>query len=284
MRFLPKFLRWAVPDLTLFIFKNESPDTSRQDAVAEKIQGLTEEQWGWVKQKYEEDAPLRKRASDTADAVSTAQLESMQKANAIGDEAAQDYRTIYRPLEVEAAREAAAYNTEEKRQEMAGKAKADVEQAFGDAQVIANRNLTRSGVNPGDPAFASASGELQRDHALALTFGANKARTDAETLGRALRSDVIATGRGVVGSQGSTVGLGINAGNAAVANGMQPVAISQSGVGMVQAGAGQAVNGLGTAANIFTRSSQTKADANASYNEAVAGAIGAGATLYGMKR
>lgn len=245
-------------------------DTSRQDATAEKIAGLSEDQFNWVKSKYDEEAPTRKAASDTANAVSKEQIQAMQFATGLAKQGAADYHSIYRPQEIAAANEAAAYNTDAKREELAGKARADVEQSYDTARGTMERDMQRAGVNPSDPGYGAAQAGLTRDHSLALTFGANKARTDAETLGRALRSDVIATGRGVVGSQGTQTGLALTAGSNAVANGTAPVTIGQSGVNMVQQGAGQAATGLGSAANIYANSSNAQAGA------AQAGAAGAG--------
>ena len=50
------------------IMENEAPDTTRADATAERLAGLSEEQLAWAKELWAETAPERAAASARAGA------------------------------------------------------------------------------------------------------------------------------------------------------------------------------------------------------------------------
>jgi hypothetical protein len=262
---------------------SSAPDTSKADAVAAKVQGLSEDQWNWVKQQYAAEAPDRAAASQTARDVSGRQMALMDQQLALGNEAANDYRTIYKPLEAGLVNKAASYDTEAHREDLAGKARTDVEVQAQGQRDATERNMASMGVNVSDPAYASIQEGLGRDTALAKVAAGNKARTDAETMGHALTMDAIGVGRGVVGSQATSTGLALNAGNSASQNGVTPVSIGQSGVGMVQGAANNAISGLGTAGNLYLNSANLNNQASQSNSQgtgALAGAAMTAAALF----
>jgi hypothetical protein len=257
---------------------NSTPDTTKADANAARMVNLNEDQWNWVKQQYAAEAPDRQNASDRANQVSDLQIEGMKKQIALGDEAAGDYRTIYKPLEQKMANEAMSYDTEAHREDLAGKARTDVEAQAAAQRAATERNMASMGVNVSDPAYAALNDNMGRDVALAKVAAGNKARTDATTMGHALTMDAIGVGRGVVGSQATSAGIAVGQGNAAAANAQIPVQVGQGGVNMVQQGANYATNGLNAAGNIYQRSAELQANANSANQGATAGLAGAGMT------
>lgn len=256
----------------------DTPDTSRQDAVAAQVQELNEEQFAWVKQQWEADAPNRQRATDTAHEASQLQLQQMRESGALARESADDYRRIYRPQEEAFVHEAAGFDSEARQEQAAGKAVGDVRTQSAITAGAMERNLASMGVNASDGAFAAANAELANQTALNSANAANNARERVQTVGRAMRSDAIGLGRGVVGTQGAQAGLTLTAGNSASGTAAMPSALNQSGVGMVQQGAGQASQGLMGAANIYQNSSNAQAQANSDNNGAMAGLAGAAMT------
>jgi hypothetical protein len=256
----------------------DNPDTSRQDAVAENVQQLNADQFDWVKQQWEADAPNRARATDTSQKVSEAQLAQMGKSSALADESANSYRRIYQPLEEQQAREAAGYDSIARQQEAAGRAAADVRQASSITAGAAERNLASMGVNASDGGFASANAELANQTSLNTAGSMNNARDRVQTVGRALRTDAIGVGRGVVGSQGTQAGLTLTAGTAGLGAATIPTALTSQSTGMVSGAAGQASSGLLGAANIYQNSSNAQTKANSDSNGATAGLAGAAMT------
>lgn len=261
----------------------DGPDTTKQDAIAARVQDLNETQFAWVKQQWEADAPNRQRATDIAQQVSQEQLDTMREQRGLAQESASDYRRIYRPLEEQAAREAATFDSEDRQHEAAGKAIADVQQRSDIMRGATERNLASMGVNASDGNFAATFGELDNQAVLQGAMAANSARDRVQTVGRALRADAIGVGRGVVGSQGTQAGLTLTAGSQALGTATVPSQMNQSGVGMVQQAAGQASNGLMGAANIYQNSSNARYQAgqdSASGTGALAGAAMSAAAIF----
>jgi hypothetical protein len=251
-------------------------DTSRQDAIAAQMADMTEEQWGWVKAQYEADKPNREAAVRTAQEVSALQMQQMRKAGSLADESAQQYRTVYRPIEEQAAREAQSFDSEANQQAAAGRAVGDVRQQASVQRGIQERNLASMGINASDGAFASANAEMGNQELLAAASGANAAREQVKTVGRAMRQDAIGVGRGVVGSQGTQAGLTLTAGGQAVGTASAPTTMNNQGIQVMGQANGQAVNGLSQSANIYTNSSRMQMEADAAQSQALAGLAGAG--------
>lgn len=255
-----------------------APDTSKQDAVAASMQKLNEDQFNWVKQQWEADAPNRAAATQTAQEVSQAQIDQMHKAGALADESAGNYRRVYQPLEEQAAREAASFDSSANQNAAAGRAVADVNQQADIQRAAAARNLASMGVNASDGAAAAADAELRNQQVMQGAGAANNAREQVKTVGRALRADAIGVGRGVVGSQGTQAGLALTAGAQGLGSATVPSQMNTAGVGMVNQGLGVANQGLGGAANIYQNSSKLATDGNDSKNGAMAGLAGAAMT------
>lgn len=260
----------------------DAPDTSRQDAVAERMAGMSEEQWNWVKEQYIAQAPTRERAAATAEEVSRAGLASMQQQNRIVADLQADRDTLYRPLERRMVDEANNYDTTARRDAAAAEGVADVGMQAEAARQAQTRNQQRMGVNPASGKALALQGQMGLSEAAMKAGAANTARDKVETVGRALRADAVNIGRGNTSAQATSAGLALNAGNSANAAGVTPVNVAQSGVGMVQSGLGTSLNGMSGAANIFGNSSQQQWQAS----QAAAGGLGdllnAGMRAYAM--
>jgi hypothetical protein len=258
----------------------EAPDTTKADANAARMVDLNEEQFAWVKEQWVADAPNREAAAARAREVSDEQLLQMRDQRALAQESASDYRRIYRPLEEAAAREAAEYNSEARREQAAGEAVAGVTQNFDQARQSAERNMASMGINPSDGAFGAQQAQLTAAQALGSAGAANRAREQVATVGRALRADAIGVGRGVISGQGTQAGVALNAGNASVGNAGVPLNVSAQGVGMVQGAATSATNGLNAAGNIYQRSAEIRANSQGDGGAGLAGAAMSAAAIF----
>lgn len=259
-----------------------SVDTSKADAVAAQAQQLTADQWNWVKDQYTAAAPDRAAAAARANEVSDLQIKGMRQQQALGDEAANDYRTIYKPLEQKMANEAANYDTVAHGNELAGKARTDVATQMAGSRGIQDRNMASMGVNVADPAYAAAAGDEGRAEALAQVAAGNKARTDATTYGHALEADAVGIGRGVVGSQATSAGIATSQGNSSVQNANVPNTIANNGIQTVNQGAQVALGGLQTAGNIYGQSSKLNAEAAQSSSAGIGALAGAGMMAFAV--
>ncbi len=89
-------------------------------------------------------------------------------------------------LQDRAVADAASFNTEARRDELAGEAVGDVRQAFGMAKASRARDLARLGVNPASGAYAAATADMGIREATAQASAANKTRQAARAEGYAL--------------------------------------------------------------------------------------------------
>jgi len=260
------------------IMENEAPDTSRADATADRLAGLSEEQLAWAKELWAETAPERAAASARAGAVSDAQLEGMR----VATNQAQDYsnyeRTTFRPLERQIVAEAQGFDSEANQSAAAGRATGDVRAAFDAQRDIAVRDATRMGFNPSDGNVMAAKATLDTGEALGVAAGANRAREQVKTVGRAMRQDAVNLGRNLASSQATQAGLAVSAGNSSANTGQMPIAATGAGAQIVNNGYSGAQNGLGAAGNIFTNTARARATDNSGAMGAlgnIAGRIGA---------
>ena len=251
----------------------DAPDTSRQDAVAEQMARMSEDQWNWVKDQYVSQAPTREAAAQTAQQVANAGLSSMNLQNHVVADYKADRDTLYRPMEQALVQEANNYDTKARRDEAAAEGVADVGMQAELARQAQTRSQQRMGVNPASGKALALSGQMGLAEAAMKAGAANTARDKVETVGRALKMDAINIGRGNASSQATSAGLALNAGSGATSAAVTPVNVAQSGVGMVQQGLGTSLNGLSGAANIYGNSAQLRA--NAADNSGFMGALGA---------
>jgi hypothetical protein len=168
---------------------------------------------------------------------------------------AQDYydyeRRTFRPLEERIVQEANEFDTEGKREELAGRASADVAQGFGIARDSAARNMARYGINPNSEKFASVNKDLTVAEGLARAGAKNNARVMSEEIGNARRMDAAAMGRGLAQNSSAAASLALGANQGAQAGQLNAAAAGNNmrlgGIGAF----GAAQQGYGMAGNLY---------------------------------
>lgn len=224
-------------------------------AISQIAQGqleLSREAMEWYRGIYERDL---RPAQEEDQAMRQQLIQQFLTDSAFQREFAREqqdyYRTTFKPIEEQVARDAMQYDSEENIARRQGIAGAAVTQAFSNAREQQNRNLSRFGLNPNSGAFAAANERLTNEQAL----GVAGARTGAafQTMDDAIRL------------RGNAAGLGRNMPNTALgyfglANQSGGMAGAQSLAGMegMRANAGFMGQGFGiggqlnsSAANIY---------------------------------
>ena len=235
--------------------------TQRGVDVAEK---LGNRQQAFAEKQYAEMQPLAKQVSESQLA---AQEQQMSQAKDY-----YDYNVnTFRPVEKGLVADAMNFDTAAYKEQLGSQAAADVARAFGNAQAVSGRELSRRGIGPGS-GNAIATGN---QNALALaSMGAGAqtgARMQADQLGWARKMDVTGLGRGLTGAstaayQGAT-GAGSSGLNSAMAPGNQFSDAYGRGVGTSLAGGQMGIQGAGNILNSQTsvyNTDQSKADPFAS--------------------
>jgi hypothetical protein len=118
------------------------------------------------------------------------------------------YRQDTVPLEQALAREAREYDTEGRRELMAGRAVSDVSQAFDAARRGALANLESYGIDPSQTRAGALDLGVRTAQAAAAASAANDARLRTEDTARALRMDAINVGRSGIDATARASALG----------------------------------------------------------------------------
>lgn len=247
----------------------ESPDYTGMNKAAEANAEIAKEALAWYKQAYQEQAPLREAAAAKANAVSDAQLASMQQNDAISKDYWNYQQSTFRPMERAIVDAAQTYDTEARRDQKAGEAIADVQQQIDAAQGQQMRQLARMGVNPNDGKFAAMSNQMSMAGALGKAQAANKAREGVELQGYARKMDAANLGRNLASNQATSAGVALNAGNSAANTGGMALSQAQNATNQVGQGFNTAIQGNNSAGNIYGQVAQME-----SKDSGIMGALG----------
>lgn len=150
-----------------------------------------------------------------------------------------DRRGLLSSMQDTLSQDARSFNTEDKANELAGKAMADVNQGFANAEGQQSRALARMGVNPSSGKALAMGNQTAIAKAAALAAAGTGARDRARTEGYALtdRATNALAGYPAMGMQATQSGAGFGASGTTIAN--QGLAGMNSGYGAAGTMAGQ---------------------------------------------
>ena len=177
--------------------------------------------------------------------------------------------------------EAKSFNTQDKQDELAGKAMADVNQGFASAKDQNTRAQQRMGVNPSSGRSMAMGNQMAIAQASALASAGTNARTGARLEGRAMtdRASNALSGYPAMGMAATGAGAGYGAAGLATAN--NGLAGMNSGFGAASTAAGQ----MGSnATNAFSSQAGYKnsQDQMANQGDPMLQMLGAGAMKFAM--
>lgn len=171
--------------------------------------------------------------------------------------------------------EARAFNTDAKREELAGQAAADVSQAYTSAARTQAAEMARMGVNPADGKYGSTADALTASTALATAQAKNGARTQAREEGRQLTNRAASALAGYPS-------MGMQTTAATAAYGAQGLAQTNQALGGLNSGLSQAASMAGNAGNSATSAWNAQSNAyqqsNASKDQMTGTLVGVGVT------
>lgn len=227
-----------------------------------------------VMQQSEEIQPLQKEQLQFGlDSARTAYDQSQQDRTWMLDR-----RGALTTMQDTLTQDARSFNTEDKANELAGKAMADVNQGFANAEGQQSRALARMGVNPSSGKALAIGNQTAIAKATALAAAGTGARDRARSEGYALtdRATNALAGYPAMGMQATQSGAGFGASGTTIAN--QGLAGMNSGYGAAGTMAGQmgqnATSMFGAQANYKNGADNAAANANP-----MGALLGAGAQL-----
>lgn len=172
--------------------------------------------------------------------------------------------------------DAKTFNTEAKREELAGQAGADVAQGFGAAREQNARALTRMGVDPSSGRALAMGNQMSMAQALGTAQAKTGARTQARQEGFALtdRATNALSGFPAMGMQATMSGAGLGASGTTIAN--QGLAGMNSGYGAAGTMAGQMGQ---NASSMYGTQASAHSQAQTGQGAMTGSVIGAGAGI-----
>lgn len=243
-------------------------------AAALKQAELGEEYLSFAKDAFAVSQERQAQLDNLTSQVTTQQLAEMERLGQISREDRQRYEQVFRPIEDQFVQEAQTYDTPERQQQEAAKARADVQQAAAAERGASERRLAGLGVNPASGRYAGIDRAYSLGTGLASVGAENEARDRVRKEGLTLRGAAIDIGRGLPASSAAASQLATSTGTGAA--GVAGAANSQyiGSTGIVSSGYQGAQGGYAGQANTLLglydaqlsqyRTNQAQANANAS--------------------
>jgi len=165
-----------------------------QAEQSKRAMQFMDSQWAEIKRMQRKNEPVQ-------DAVVNMAMDRMDRMNkwAIADRAR--YDRVYAPMEDAFAKQAAEYDSPERREAEAGKAEANIAQQFEQSRQAAMDKLEKYGVDPTQTRYGALDRQTRVAEAAAQAASGNQAREGVEKMGLALRQQAIQNGRNIVAQQ-----------------------------------------------------------------------------------
>lgn len=176
--------------------------------LSKEMAGVAQDQLAWNKQRAAVQDPLiQKIAQQQIDTSDTNTARSADQWN--------QYKTMFQPVEAQMVSDANNWDSDARKEKMAGQAAADVTRSYQGAQASSDRQMERMGINPSSGRFAALNNENQLSQAKDTAGAMNQARDATEQQGIALRTGVAQFGRNMPNTGIAADSLSLNAGNSA---------------------------------------------------------------------
>lgn len=202
------------------------PVAAANEYAANRAAEVSREQLAWAREQYYADREVTQQYMDIMLPTLVREADA-----AMADR--ERYQSVFQPIENRLIEDAESYSSPARMEFEAGRAQADVTQAFDAERRAALANLESYGV---DPSMAR-SGALDRSARIAQAAvsagAANQTRMNVENTGRALRGEAINLGRGYQSQIAQAYATAQNAGQGAVSANL---ATTASGAGTMGTG------------------------------------------------
>jgi hypothetical protein len=242
--------------------------------IAREQLAMGREQFEWAKQNAVTDREMlepilqqQMRIADTQEARSAEQYDYWSQK--------------YKPLEEKIVDEALTFNEKAEQEKMAGRAGADVEQAFDAARGQTRRELGRYGINPASSSALRAAGTLGDEEALAKAGAMNNSRLQSKAMGMAMMADAANMGRNLAGQSNSAAALALQAGGAGQGNIMGQTQNAVASRGLGNQNFSNAIGANTSAGNLYNSDFNTRVQSYGTQSAAYGDKMGAVSSIAG---
>ena len=234
--------------------------TGAMTDIAADQNALAREAQAWYQSTYDKEAPVRQAAADRQNAVSDELIAGMRFATGQSKELDAYNKSTFRPVEQQLVKDAAAYDTPERRMAAASSAAADVDMSAAATRAGNERALARTGIAPG----SMRAQALAADSAVGQSSARGGAMTQAvrgvEQQGYARRADVANLGRGIATQQATQQQIATSTGGGGSSAAGQALQSATSGTPLMTQGFNTGLNGMGAAANLYGQAGRAAND------------------------
>lgn len=192
-----------------------------QAAIAKQI---ADEQLAWAKETYAQD---KATTDELLGVLMPAMKSEASAATAMRDR----YTSVFQPLEDRFIADATSYDTPQRQEAEAGRAIADVTQAFDAQRKGALAQLESYGVDPSTLRSGALDRGVRVAQAAVTAGAANASRLATEATGRALVGEAINIGRGYPGQIAQAYGTAQQAGQGGLGSRLQTTASGSATMG-----------------------------------------------------
>lgn len=256
---------------------NYAPISAAASQAASDYAQTSKDQLAWAQSQYAGN----KAFTDSVD-TQLANTLTMNNQNAAKDRAR--YEQLYQPVEDRAVHDAETFDSDANKALYRGRATAAVADQYSAAGDEAKRQLESYGVDPSSTRFGALDIGVRTSRAAAAAGAANQSDLAVENQARAMRSDVINTGKSYPGQIATEQGVGTAAGTGAVGAQNQTYGAAASSLGNPAAWGGLNLGALQGWNSALTGQSQANLgsfNAQVGANNSTSSGIGAGLGLIG---
>lgn len=223
--------------------------------------------------------------------VTQQQLASSQQAQHWATEDRARYTGTFQPLQDDFIQRATNWDSADRQASVAAEARADVLSAAAAGREAAQRQAAAMGISPTSGRYAGIERQGEAATALAAAGAQNVARNQVRKEGMALRGEAINLGAGLGVNPAASLGLGVQAGGAALQGGLAAAGNARANVAGLQNGYATAMSGFQNQASILGQQDQralsawtAQTQANSQRSSSIMGGLGSlagiGAALY----
>lgn len=267
-----------------------TPDPAVGQAALDNIQ-LGKDWLSFAKDQYAVGNERQIATDALTKQVIDQQLSTQDQANtwAKQDRARND--TVFKPLQDQMIDQANAYAAPEKQDQMAAEARTDVTTSIDNQKQSTSRQMAAMGINPNSGRSEALSRSTDLAGAVATAGAENTARQGVRDKALSLQGSVSGFGTALSGNAINAAGLGINAGNSALAGNaganqqwMNNNSVMTNGfsgnISGNQSGAGILNNVYGNQVNAWSAQNNANAASGAATGSAIGGIAMAGAVAF----
>jgi hypothetical protein len=211
--------------------------------IAASMRDIAKDQLAWERDRAAVQDPLVQR-------IVNQQITQGDTNQARADEQWNIYKNLFQPVEQRMVDDANNFDSQERKDRMAGQAAADVTQSYANTADQNQRQMERMGINPNSGRFAAINNEVNLNRAKDTAGAMNTARTNTELQGLALRQGVAQFGRNMPNTGLAADAAALNGGNSAVSNMNASNAARNASMASAQNWFGGATNANSSAGNL----------------------------------